>query len=118
MFGNVTAERAAIESLYDAVCTISRSGAVSEDGIARSSEIIIAENVPCGLSDGSDNSAQAQANVITHEKRLFVSPETDIKAGDTVSVTAYGRTEAYEAIGVPAVYATHQQVRLVGKGVA
>lgn len=118
MFGNVTAERAAIEALYDAVCTVSRSGAVSENGIARNSETIIAENVPCGLSDGSDSSAQAQANVIAHEKRLFIAPETDIKAGDTVSVTAYGRTEAYEAVGVPAVYATHQQVRLVGKDVA
>lgn len=118
MFGNAAAERAAIEMLYDAVCTVSRSAAVSENGIARVTERIIAENVPCGLSDGSDSSAQQEANFIAREKRLFVAPEVDIRAGDTVSVTAYGRTDSFEAVGIPAVYATHQQVRLVGKGVA
>ena len=118
MFGAAAAERAAIETLYDAVCTISRSTAVSENNIARVYEKVVAENVPCGLSDGSDSSAQAEANFIAREKRLFVAPEVDIRAGDTVSVTAYGRTESFEVVGIPAVYATHQQVRLIGKGVA
>lgn len=118
MFGNAAAERAAIETLYDAVCTISRSAAVSENGIARVSCRVISENIPCGLSDGSDSSAQDAANFIAREKRLFVAPEADIRAGDTVSVTAYGRTDIFEVVGIPAVYATHQQVRLVGKDVA
>jgi hypothetical protein len=118
MFGAPSAERAAIEALYDAVCTISRSSAVSADGIARVSGRVIAEDIPCGVSDGSDSSAQDAANFITREKRLFVAPETDVRAGDTVSVTAYGRTDSFEVVGIPAVYATHQQVRLIGKGVA
>ena len=118
MFGAAAAERAAIETLYDAVCTISRSTAVSENNIARVYEKVVGENVPCGLSDGSDSSAQAEANIISREKRLFIAPEVDIRAGDMVSVTAYGRTDDFEVIGIPAVYATHQQVRLIGKGVA
>lgn len=118
MFGSPAAERAAIETLYDAVCTIKRSAAVSESGIARAKNRVIAENVPCGLSDGSDSSAQREANFIAREKRLFIAPETDIRTGDSVTVTLYGKTAEYEVVGVPAAYATHLQVRLVGKGVA
>lgn len=118
MFGNPAAERAAIETLYDAVCSISRGTATAENSIARVKLETVAENIPCGLSAVSDSSAQEEANRISDEKELFVAPETDIRAGDSVTVEACGRKRCFEAVGVPVVYATHQQVRLIGKDLA
>lgn len=115
MFGNVTAERVAIESTYDAVCSISRPSVKSEDGIARPVSAVIAEGVRCGLSRGGDSSGQDIANVIADSRVLFVAPETDIRAGDAVTVTLYGRSETLEAVGIPLLYATHQEVTLTRK---
>lgn len=118
MFGNVAAERAAIESTYDAVCDISRRTAVLSDEIARGTETLIAAAVPCGLSRGGDSSGQDMANVISDSRVLFIAPETDIRAGDTVAVTLYGRTERLEAVGIPLLYATHQEVTLERRDLA
>lgn len=112
MFGNVTAERAAVEQTYDAVCTITRQFAEDVDGIARGTETVIAENVPCALSKGGDSSAVDLAGVISDSRVLFIAPETDVKAGDRVTVTLYGRTETLDVVGVPLLYATHQEVTL------
>jgi hypothetical protein len=112
MFGNAAAERKAIESTYDAVCGISRPAADYSDGIAQNVYTVIAEGVPCGLSRGGDSSSQDMANVIADSRVLFAAPETDIKAGDTVTVTLYGRTERFEAVGISLLYATHQEVTL------
>lgn len=112
MFGNVTAERKAIEHTYDAVCTISRQSAEYVDGIAQGTVSVIADDVPCALSKGSDGSAQGMANVISDSRVLFIAPETDIRAGDKVTATLYGRTETLEAVGIPLLYATHLEVTL------
>lgn len=112
MFGNVTAERKAIERTYDAVCTVSRQFSEYNDGIAQGTVSVIAENVPCALSKGGDSSAQGMANVISDSRVLFIAPETDIRAGDMVTVTLYGRTETLEAVGIPLLYATHIEVTL------
>ncbi len=115
MFGNVTAERAAIESTYDAVCSISRPSAKPGDGIAQTVSAVIADGVRCGLSRGGDSSGQDMANIVADSRVLFIAPETDIRAGDAVTVTLYGRTEALEAVGIPLLYATHQEVTLTRK---
>lgn len=116
MFGNVSAERAAIESTYDAVCDIFRDKAVYSDGVTQGTETLIAAAVPCGLSRGGDSSGQDMANVIADSRVLFIAPETDIRAGDKVAVTLYGRTERLEAVGIPLLYATHQEVTLERRG--
>ncbi len=112
MFGNASAERAAIERTYDAVCSITRQTTVYSDGIAQSAQTVIAEKIPCGLSRGGDSSGQDMANIISDSRVLFIAPETDIRAGDTVTVTLYSRTEQLEAVGMPLLYATHQEVTL------
>lgn len=112
MFGNVTAERAAIELTYDAVCTITRQIVGDFDGIAQWTETVVAENVPCALSKGSDSSANDMAGVISDSRVLFIAPETDIKAGDRVTISLYGRTETLDVLGVPLLYATHKEVNL------
>lgn len=112
MFGNTSAERKAIERTYDAVCTITRDTTKYNNGIAQGTQSVIAENVPCALSRGGDSSAQDMAGVISDSRVLFIAPETDIRAGDTVAVTLYGRTETLVAVGVPLLYATHQEATL------
>lgn len=112
MFGNVTAERAAIELTYDAFCTIFRQSAGYLNGIAQETENVIAENIPCALSKGGDSSANDMAGVISDSRVLFIAPETDIKAGDRVTVTLYDRTETLDVVGIPLLYATHQEVTL------
>ena len=114
-FGCAAAERAAIESTYDAVCSIARPSVKSEDDIARTVSAVIADGVRCGLSRGGDSSGQDMANVIADSRVLFIAPETDIRAGDAVTVSLYGRTETLEAVGMPLLYATHQEVTLVRK---
>lgn len=112
MFGNVTAERAAIELTYDAVCTITRQIVGDFDGIAQGTETVVAENIPCALSKGGDSSSADLAGVISDSRVLFIAPEADIKAGDRVTVTLYGRTETLDVVGIPLLYATHQEVTL------
>ena len=46
-FGCAAAERAAIESTYDAVCSIARPSVKSEDDIARTVSAVIADGVRC-----------------------------------------------------------------------
>lgn len=115
MFGNASAERRAIESTYDAVCCISRPIPVDNGGVAETVVTVIADGIACGLSRSGDSSNQGMANTIEDSRVLFVAPEVDIKAGDTVAVTLYGRTERLEAVGIPLLYATHQEVALVRK---
>lgn len=112
MFGNAAAERAAIEQTYDALCVITRPSAEYSDGVASRIETVIAENIPCALSKGGDSSAADMAGVISDSRVLFIAPEADIRAGDIVTVTLYGRTETLQAAGVPLLYATHQEVTL------
>lgn len=118
MFGNVKAERAAVELLYDAICTISRPDTKVSAGIAFKQYTIAAENIPCGLSAAGDSSVQGDANFINDEKTLFIAPETDIRAGDTVTVAVCGIMQDFEAVGIPMMYATHQQVRLIRRDLA
>ncbi|MBE6787762.1 MAG: ABC transporter ATP-binding protein, partial [Ruminococcaceae bacterium] len=42
---------------------------------------------------------------------LFIAPELEIKQGDVVEVTHFGRTHKYIA-GEPFVYSTHQEILL------
>lgn len=119
MYGNPAAERAAIEMLYDALCSIGRPSVEKRNNIATASYSVISENNPCGLSDVRDNSAQKDADMISDEKELFIAPETDIRAGDLVTVTLiHGSDQQFKVVGVPMVYATHQQVRLVRRDIA
>lgn len=118
MFGNVSAERKAIETLYDAECTVFRAVSETDNFISAEKSAVIAENIPCGLSNVRDSSFQEDCGRIIAEKELFTAPEADIKPGDTVTVTAYGRTTEYKATGEPMVYATHQQVRLLRRDLA
>lgn len=110
------AARAAIESTYEGVCTVIEYGDTTDEKtkITRQGEVVKIENQPCKLSFeklaaamGTDTAAE-----ITQGVRLFIAPETPIRAGSKIVVTQNGVTTAYSASGEPAVYFSHMEIRL------
>lgn len=118
-FGNPTTEKRALQSLYEDTCTISRTVDVKPDGsnITRKEEQEVYTGILCGLSfSGSNSSAQREhAHLIDWDAKLFVDPELQIYPGDKVTVSRLSGRETYryQVIGKPAIYATHQEVKVV-----
>lgn len=115
MFGHPDAERAALESTYEDLVDIKRVTVKADaDNIAKKTLEVVKAGVICALSRGGDQSAQTDAqHNIQHDFKVFMPPDTDVKAGDTLNVYRFGRmmqnTEAqtFEVIGVPLRYLTH-----------
>lgn len=120
MFGNPTAERMALESTYEDTATVIRDKSEAGAGsFASVSPSPVYTDIICALSKVSDNSAQTDAQQnIRRDMTLFVSPDKEIKAGDTVEVTRFGRiqpgghSQTFEVVGVPVRYLTHIEVAL------
>ena len=110
------AARKAIESTYEGVCTIieRRDTRDEKTKITRKSEITVIENQPCRLSFESLNttSQTETAAVISQGTKLFLPPEIVVRAGSKIVVEQEGRKNEYSASGKPAVYATHQEIKL------
>lgn len=116
-FGNPEAERAALESTYEDTATVLRM----EDGLVGAIDRpvlkTLCENVPCALSRSGNRSKQTTAQQdIEYDGVLFLAPEWDVQPGDTVEVKRFGGAYRFEAVGRPAVYATHQEVFLKERG--
>ena len=115
MFGHPDAERATLESTYEDIADIKRvTVTVDADNLAKKTLETIRAGVICALSRGGDQSAQTDAqHNIRHDFKVFLPPDTDVKAGDTLSVYRFGRimptteAESFEIIGVPLRYLTH-----------
>ena len=77
-------------------------------------EVLKLQDVPCHLSRSSIPAAsQTEAAAgVEKEVKLFCSPDIVIPAGSKITVTQAGITESYKRSGVPAVYATHQEITL------
>ncbi len=114
MFGNPAAERAAIEHTYEDTATISRPRPVTENNITRMEPAPLYEGIPCALSyTGGDGSGQTRAqNNIDWDAVLFAAPELDVQPGDGVEVRRFGRLLRFAVAGRPAVYATHQEIKV------
>ena len=127
MFGNPYAERMALEATYEDTATVTRDKAErGPDGLARVTPVDIYDAIICALSKKSDSSAQTDAQQnIRRDMTLYTSPDKDIKAGDTVVVTRYGRLfpasdriHTFEVVGVPVWYPTHIEVALKDVSIA
>ena len=126
-FGNAKAERQAIEKLYEDVATIQRTGPGRKVGAMTllDYETVIDGQI-CGLSYASDGSRQTGAQQdLSYDAVLFIAPELSILPGDQVIVRRFGRDNpdsnillTFEVVGVPPVYATHQEVRLKASGLS
>ena len=118
-FGNVTAERRAIEATYEDTADLFRSMAVTdENNISHNVQKALCEGIPCALSKGVNTSAEQKAQTVEHTNILFAAPEFEILPGDTVKVTRFGRVRNFTVLGFPDVYATHQEIKLKERGLA
>ena len=108
--------RKAIESTYEGVVTIEEYQKVKDEvtKLTSSKVVVVLENQPCRLSFERlqvANQTEAGASV-TQSVKLFLAPEVCIKAGSKITVTQAGKTTAYTYSGIPAIYDTHQEIRL------
>lgn len=110
------AARKAIESTYEGVCSIVEYKAVTdgETKITRHEEITVLEEQPCKLSFEKLNAVVQTdtAAAISQGTKLFISPEITINSGSKIVVVQNGVTGEYSASGIPAVYASHQEIML------
>lgn len=110
------AARRAIESTYDGVATVVEHKKVrnKETKLTEYEDAVVLERQPCRLSfskvtavvQGESAASAAQTT------KLFISPDIHIKPGSKITVTQSGVTNDYTYSGVPATYATHQEIIL------
>lgn len=101
MFGNPAAERAAIEMTYEDTATISRTETTTGSNN-------ITKTVPV-----------VKYSEIDYDAVLFAAPDLLVLPGDSVSLKRFGRMDptsqrvlTFQVVGRPAVYATHQEIRV------
>lgn len=122
MFGNPGAERAAIEMTYEDTATISRTEDVTgSNKITKAVPAVIYSEIICSLSySGSDKSGQTKAqNEVDYDAVIFAAPDLLVLPGDAVVLKRFGREDpasqrllSFEVVGRPAVYPTHQEIRV------
>lgn len=117
MLGNYNRERLELEKTYFDEANIYRSSKVKENGQTKFENNILYEKQACAISKKTlpNNNQSESSNAIIDAVTLFITPEIEIKQGDIVEVTHFGRTHKYIA-GEPFVYATHQEILLDREG--
>ena len=111
----VDVARKAVESLYCDCCTVIEYQAYTKSNMSTDQrEVTVIESLPCKLSYSSIKSNVEGENneAILQTIKLFVAPEANIKPGSKFIVTHKGRKIEYKNSGIPAVYATHQEIML------
>lgn len=113
-------QREAIESMYKDTCDIIQLVGEKDPVTKRvkMTEKVVHASVPCKLSvknlaSASDTATNSPtATVAVQMTTIFMAPELDIPAGSKFLVTHYGREFKYESSGYPAIYSSHQEIRL------
>lgn len=105
-----------IESAYEGLCTVIECQYIKDPAtkIKQQKEVVVLENQPCRLSfESIAATAQTEtAAAASQGIKLFLSPETSIRPGSKILVSQNGICGVYAASGVPAIYKTHQEIRL------
>lgn len=118
-FGAASYERWALELTYEDTAAINRMVSSTEGAIDRQIPAVVYAGIPCALSRSGDRSKQTQVqHDIEYDCVLFAAPELLVEPGDTVEVSRFGRCYTFEAVGSPAIYATHQEIFLKGRDLA
>lgn len=126
MFGNPAEERAALESTYEDTASVYRETSVTgENQITKTVPQPVVLDALCALSYVGDSSRQREAHLLDYDAVIFAAPELSILPGDTISLKRFGRDDPnsriilrFEVIGIPPVYATHQEIRAKGCGLS
>lgn len=127
-FGNMSAERQAVEMTYEDTAVVYRTISVrGQNAITASDLSVIYSEIVCALSySGSENSRQSDAqNNIDYDAALFAGPEYIILPGDKIIVKRFGKDIPcsniilnFEVIGRPVIYPTHQEIKVKDGGLA
>lgn len=113
-FGNVKAERAAIEATYTDTCDVIRTFEKEVNYINKRVTEKVYENIPCGLVMGKSPTNQTDTfAVFNYSVKVIMPPEPVILAGDKFVVRRFGQVLEYNSAGDSAKYETHQEVMLV-----
>ncbi|MDO4301551.1 MAG: hypothetical protein Q4D26_09210 [Clostridia bacterium] len=105
--------RGIAEKLYTGKCDIFEYKSNTK-GLIKYQETKVFENIPCRISYKNNSSSKENEVANSAEQAIvfFVAPDIDIKPGSKIIVTQNGRTVEYKSSGEPAVYQTHQEIRL------
>ena len=111
------AARKAQESQYRDLCTVFEYRDVTDkrSRLTHKEEAVLMGDIPCRLSfELLYGAAQTDTGSRTAQRvKLFVSPDVKIPAGCKVAVKlSSGETLNYGLSGLPAVYPTHQEIRM------
>lgn len=110
------AARKAIESTYQGTMTVTEHRKMKNERtkLTTYEDVTVLENQPCKLSfERLQAAVQGESAVAVRQvTKLFLSPEITVKAGSRITVTQDGVTTNYTSSGIPAVYATHQEIFL------
>lgn len=116
VFGNVVAERAAIEMTYEGLCTVTEFQSVKDPATKATVQQlnIVLKNEPCALSQTSLSSVSTTNtdNTIDYDAKLFISPDVTIRAGSEIRVVQNGMDSNFQQVGKPFRYSTHQEIML------
>lgn len=112
VFGNIKAERKAIEMTYEDTCDIVRAVEKENKNITQTEEQTVYTAVPCALSTGNNPTSQTETvNNIQYDAKIFTAPEIEVKAGDKIFLNRLGvKKLLFESVGEPAIYKTHQEI--------
>lgn len=110
------AVKKAQESMYTGTMTVYEHKKVVDEKSHLTSfkDVAVLKDKPCKLSfESKQAAADATASkAISQTIKLFTSPDIRINTGSRITVTQNGVTTDYTNSGVPAVYATHQEIIL------
>lgn len=110
----VVAAKTAIEALYTDTCDIVEQKKNTKNGVVTFRTEKTAESLPCRLSVSAKTTTTNNdvSAGVSQKIELFLAPEITVPAGCRMLVHHMGRDIVYKASGVPAVYATHQEILL------
>ncbi|MGO4498814.1 hypothetical protein AB4114_23305 [Paenibacillus sp. 2RAB27] len=115
-FGNVAAERAAIEMTYEGRCTVTELQS-AKDPVTKATgqhRVIVLLDEPCAVSQTTLRGVTSTEtdNTINYDAKLFISPDVTIKAGSEINVIQDGMDIRFQQVGKPFRYPTHQEIML------
>ena len=114
--------RKAQEQLYDCMATIYTQKDTIDvvTGIATAGDVT-SDEYPCRVSYKSKSlqSADSSGGIAEYPQSitLFINPDAEIIAGADIDVVQRDRTMHFKSAGIPAVYASHQEVPLKNRSV-
>ena len=104
------------ESLYDGVATVIEHKKVKDakTKLTGFEDVVVLEGQPCRVSFSKISPVvQGESAASTTQTiKLFISPDVIIQHGSKIKVEQNGITTSYISSGVPAIYATHQEIVL------